>query len=411
MKKILQINVYANSGSHGKICESIGNAALAHGFDSYIAYGREYNPSKSKLIKIGGKFNVLEHVLETRLFDNHGFTSRLATKKLLKQVDKIKPDIIHLHNIHGYYINIKYLFEYLAKKNIPVVWTLHDCWSFTGHCAHFAKIRCDKWKTGCYQCTLKKSYPTSFFVDNSKNNYKKKKYFFNLPKNITLVPVSYWLNDLLKDSFLNKYETKVIQNGIDTDLFRTLGQEQILQFKKENLLEGKFIILAVANIWIDSKGYKDYLKIAKKVSNDVNIVLVGSITDKQKKELPQNINAWGRTKSINELIMLYNTSDIFFNLTYADTFPTTNLESLACGTPVMTYNTGGSVESVSQDTGFIVEQGNLDGCLSVIDIVKQKGKEYYSNACRQRAVREFNREYKYFEYIKLYNKILGNHCE
>jgi len=222
MPTLFQITIAINSGSVGRIAEQIGQTVINHGWNSYITYSRKCLPSVSKTIKIGNKFDIYWHGINTRLFDNHCLCSTNATKKLIKQIEQIKPDIIQIHNIHGYFLNMRVLFDYLSLLNIPIVWTLHDCWSFTGHCAHFDYIGCDKWITGCCKCPQKNKYPASKLLDRSKRNYELKKRLFSGVKNMTIVPVSFWLAEQVKCSFLNKYPIYVMQNGIDTNIFRPI---------------------------------------------------------------------------------------------------------------------------------------------------------------------------------------------
>lgn len=404
-KKLLQINVVVNSGSTGRIAEEIGQTAIKAGWESHIAYGREKNtPSQSNKIKIGTDWDMKFHGIQTRVFDNHslGLSSRGATKKLIKDIEQIKPDIIHIHNLHGYYINIEVLFEYLSKLDTPIVWTFHDCWPFTGHCAYFDYIGCEKWKTGCYECPIKKEYPASFVIDRSKKNYVDKKRLFNYVKNMTLVPVSNWLGNYFKDSFLHKYDVRMIHNGIDTSVFRP--QENNKAIDKYNL-KGKFVILGVASIWNYRKGLPDFIKMSETLDSQYQIVLVG-LSNEQIKTLPNNIIGIARTESVNELAELYAAADVFVNPTYEDNFPTTNLEALACGTPVITYNTGGSPEAVDSDTGIVVEKGNLDALISAISEVNQKGKSYYTNTCRNRALQLYRKEDRFEDYLELYEEVM-----
>ena len=405
--KILQINVVVNSGSTGRIAEGIGNIVLSNDSESYIAYGRMANKSDSQLIRIGNDFGVKLHGMLTRVFDNHslGLSSKKATNEFIKEIEEINPDIIHFHNLHGYYINIKVLFNYLSQKNIPIVWTLHDCWSFTGHCAHFDYVGCYKWKIQCYSCPQKKSYPSSLLIDNSKKNYTKKKELFNSIKNMTIVPVSYWLGDLVKDSFLNRFPIKVIQNGIDINAFNIKEFDDI---QSKYNLKDRFIILGVASTWDVRKGLSDFIKLSQQLKEDEIIVLVG-LSKEQIELLPKNIIGIQRTESIDELAKLYSMADVFINPTYEDTFPTTNLESLACGTPIVTYKTGGSVESVDETVGWIVEQGDIDSILKIISNLKSEPisiKEERKINCREKAERLYNKDIKFQEYFDLYNKLL-----
>lgn len=404
--KLLQINVSANLGSTGRIAEGIGHTAMGNSWESYIAYGRRANKSESRLIRIGNSFDIKVHGLLTRVFDNHSlsFSSLNATKEFIKEIDKIKPDIIHLHNLHGYYLNIEVLFNYLATKDTPIVWTLHDCWSFTGHCSHFESVGCYKWKTHCRKCPLTRSYPASLLFDRSKDNFDDKKRLFNSVKNLTIIPVSNWLHNHLNESFLSEHTIKTIYNGVDLDIFRP--DERLTNIKQKYNLNNKFVLLGVSSIWNKSKGLNDFIELSNIIDSNTVIILVG-LQKEQIGNLPDNIVGIERTESQKELAELYAMSDLFVNPTYGDTFPTTNLEALACGTPVVTYKTGGSPEAITCETGFIVEKGNLKGVLKAKDVVRQKGKNHYTPLCRQRAEEYFNKDDRYQEYLELYEKILN----
>jgi len=404
MPILLQINSVVNWGSTGRIVEEIGQASVANGWESYIAYGRYDRSSASKKIKIGNKLDFYFHIIMTRLFDKHGFASTNSTKNLIEKIQKIKPNIIHLHNIHGYYLNVKLLFQYLSTMQIPIVWTLHDCWSFTGHCAHFDYIGCDRWINCCYKCPQKNKYPVSKFLDHSLKNYEFKKQLFNSIKNMTIVPVSYWLGEKVKNSFLNKYPIDVIQNGIDINIFHPITDMNSI--KKKYNIEDKYIILGVASRWDGLKGIFDFTALNNIIDHDIfKIVLVG-LNKKQIKKIPKEITGIERTEDINELTALYSIADVFLNPTWEDTFPTTNLEAIACGTPVITYNTGGSIESISDDVGIIVDKGDIKNLYKSIINIKEKGKNYYFNNCRKRAETFYNKKEKYKDYIKLYKKLL-----
>lgn len=400
--KILQINSVVNKDSTGRIAEEIGQTAIEAGWKSYIAYGRNDRPSESELIKIGNDWDIKMHGFQTRLFDRHGLGSRSATKELIGIIKEISPNIIHLHNIHGYYINIEILFNYLRKTNIPVVWTLHDCWPITGHCAYFTFVGCEKWKTQCYDCPQKTSYPASWLVDRSEKSYQLKKALFTSLPNLTLVPVSNWLSEILMESFLQDYPIKLIHNGINTCVFKPSSSKV---FRSKHDLVHKFLLLGVASDWSPRKGLKNFIKLSKHLNSEYQIVLVG-LSREQIEHLPENILGIERTESVEELAELYASSDVYVNPTYEDNFPTTNLESLACGTPVITYKTGGSPEAIDDLTGIVVEQDNIDKLIDAIEMVKNKGKQSYSEACVNRAHRLYKKEDRYQEYIELYNSLL-----
>ena len=402
--RILQINVTANSGSTGRIAEGIGIAALSAGHESWIAYGRHANKSASHLIRIGSKINYLEHGVESRLLDNHGLASRHATRSFLKEVDKIKPDLIHLHNIHGYYLNYKILFDYLREKSIPVVWTFHDCWPFTGHCTHFSLCGCDRWKTGCSECPEKRTYPTSYCFDRSVKNFEEKKEQFNSIQKMTIVSVSRWLDNLVSQSFLKGFDHIVIHNGIDTDAFSPSSTAERIRIK-HNIRNDETMLLGVASDWNPRKGLLDFIKLSEMLSPKEKIVLIG-LTKKQIYSLPHNIIGLERTESIKQLAEYYSAADLFLNLTYEDNYPTTNLESISCGTPCLTYRTGGSPESITPETGFIVPQGNTKGVLQEICFF-QKNKSFFApSALHQFAKDNFCLTKNFHQYMTLYHSVL-----
>lgn len=397
MKTLLQINVSVNAGSTGRIAEQIGQLAIANGWESYIAYGRSKNKSLSKIIKIGNVVDILYHVFITRLFDKHGLGSRIATKRLIKQIKEIQPDIIHLHNIHGYYLNYKILFEYLATSGIPVVWTLHDCWAFTGHCSYFDKTDCYKWREVCKNCPCVSSYPASIIVDRSHKNYLQKlKLFTSISDALYLVPVSDWLLGFIRESFLKKSKSRVIHNGVDLQKFNIQSTSS----------KNKYTIIGVAMPWSKRKGLSDFYALREKLDTEkYDIVLVG-LTESQIQDLPQGIIGKTRTDSVEELAYLYGSADVFVNPTYADNFPTTNLEALACGTPVITYRTGGSPEAVTPQIGVVVEQGDVEGLVNAIYDMEQRNRNELRAACRAYAEKHFDTNNCFQKYIDLYKEIL-----
>lgn len=340
--KILMINVTCGSGSTGRICTDLAQELEKNGHEVKIAYGRDAVPEKFKkyAIRIGTDFDLYMHVLRARLFDSMGLGSTSATRKFLKWVDEYDPDVIHLHNIHGYYINIEVLFKYLKTYGKKIIWTLHDCWAFTGHCSYFDYAGCDKWKKECHNCTQKKEYPSCIGLDRSKQNYRLKRKLFTGIKNMTLVTPSQWLCDLLKESYLKHYPVKVIHNGVDTTVFKPTQSN----VKEKYHCEGKSIVLGVAAIWDRRKGLSSFIRLAKILDNKYQIILVG-LSKEQIQKLPDNIIGIERTNSVQELVELYSAADVFVNPTLEDNYPTTNIEAIACGTPVISYNTGGSRES------------------------------------------------------------------
>jgi glycosyltransferase involved in cell wall biosynthesis len=404
MPKLLQISIEVNSGSVGRIAEQIGEVVLETGWESYITYARNNNSSKSEVIKIGNKSDLYWHGIETRILDNHCFSSRQSTKDLIDKIRKIKPDIIHLHHLHGYFINIEVLFNYLRESKIPVVWTFHDCWSFTGHCAYFDFVGCDKWKTECYHCEQKNEYPKSLIFDRSRQNYIDKKRIFNSLNNLTIVPVSNWLAEKVEESFLNKYPCKVIQNGIDLDLFFPKHSKSTVNDLYN--LNNRFIILGVASTWEKRKGLEEFIKVNSYLNHKEFVIVLVGLSKAQIKNIPSSIVGICRTENVSQLADLYSASDVFINPTFEDTFPTTNLESLACGTPVITYRTGGSVESVNDNTGIVVDKGDVEGLVNAVYLIKSSGGEFYENNCRKAAETNFNKKIKFHYYLELYKEIL-----
>lgn len=398
--KILQINIRVNKGSVSRITEQIGLKVLEQGWESYIAYGRPSNPSKSVLIPIGSYSGVKWHYLMSNLTGKHGLFSTRATKKLVEKIKGINPDIIHLQNIHGYYINYKVLFEYLNSTCIPVVWTLHDCWSFTGHCSHFVTAGCGKWRRECFECPLKKAYPKSLFFDFSREDFRLKKKLFTGNKNLHLVPVSKWLAGLVSQSFLKDKDIQVIHNGIDLSVF----------YPREHNESTHFRIIGVAGDWNKDKGLYDFYKLRELLDQSkYDITLIG-LSDEQINDLPAGIKGVKRTDTIDDLARYYSDSDVFVNLTYADTFPTVNIESLACGTPIITYNTGGSPEIIDEATGIVVEQSDINGVVEAIKILQNKTKEemlMQRKECHQRAKDNYERDACFEKYITLYKELCG----
>lgn len=401
MKRLLQINVTANWGSTGHIAEDIGQIVMTNGWQSHIAYGRNITNSISNAYKIGNKWSIYFHVLQTRLFDRHGLESKKATCDLIQYIEQIHPNIIHLHNIHGYFLNYPILFDYLSKADIPIVWTLHDCWPFTGHCAYYDFTKCSRWKTGCYDCPQKKEYPASLFLDRSMRNYIDKKHWFTTPKKMTIVSVSNWLAGEIKKSFLGHYPIKVIHNGIDTDIFKPYSVN-----KKAFGLDGKFVILGVASVWSQRKGLADFIKLRGLLPDDYAILLIG-LDKKQISELPTGIVGLSRTNNIQELAEYYSMADVYINTSVEETLGMTTIESLACGTPAIVYEATACTETISPECGFAVTPHDIKRIIELITYIKSLGTDVYSTACRNRAVKHFNKADRFNEYFTLYNSLIS----
>lgn len=401
--KIAQLNMVHN-GSTGVIMLNIAKTARACGHKaktySAVPFSKGKRNEKTGLdehFMWGTRLGRAFHYYTGRAFGVNGLLSGRGTKKLLRALDEFKPDIIHLHNLHFFCINFPKLFNYIKKNNIKTVWTLHDCWAFTGHCPHFVTVGCEKWKTKCENCPLYRQYPKSF-LDDSKRMYKLKQKWFCGVENMTLVTPSRWLADLTRQSFLKQYPVKVISNGIDLSVFAPVASD----FKKNHGCDNKKLVLGVAFGWGDKKGLDVFIELSKRLEADYQIVLVGT-DDSINRLLPPNIISVPRTNSAAELAKIYSAADVFVNPTRADTFPTVNMEALACGTPVVTFDTGGSPEIIDKTCGIVVPCGDIDGLEKEIRHVCTRAL-YSSQACVNRAG-DFDMNSKFKEYVKLYEHI------
>lgn len=366
------INVVCGIRSTGKICTDLAVMLESQGHEVKIAYGRESVPEQFHkfAVRIGSDSDIKLHGLKARLIDGCGFGSKRTTKKFIKWVKEFDPDVIHLHNLHGYYINIKVLFEYLKESKKKVIWTLHDCWAFTGHCTYFDFVKCQKWKNECKKCPQKKSYPKCTFISNAKYNYKTKKELFTSMNNMILITPSDWLGKIVMKSFLKDYSVKTIHNGIDLNIFRPTPSN----IKTKYGLQNKKVILGVAAIWDNRKGLKYMVELAEKLDSSFIVVVIG-VTEEQEKQLPKNMLGILNTKNSEELAKWYSLADVFVNTTMEDNYPTTNLEAIACGTPVLTFNTGGSVEAVPLEN--IVSKGDVNSLVHII----MEDKVAFSDIC------------------------------
>ncbi|MBP3435468.1 MAG: glycosyltransferase [Clostridia bacterium] len=380
--KILFINSVCGIGSTGRICAELAEQLTAQGHTVKIAYGRqEYVPEEYAGfgVKIGNNYGVKAHALLTRLTDRHGFFSKSATRKFLHWADDFDPDVLWLHNLHGYYVNVKLLFDWIkSRPQMQVKWTLHDCWAFTGHCTHFDAVGCQKWKTQCTHCPEKTSYPGSMLLDRSAKNFKDKHDIFTGVKNMTLVSPSHWLASLVEQSFLKEYAVRVVHNGIDLSLFTPSPGA----FKEKYGLKDKHLLLGVAYGFGERKGLQDFIQLSRRLKADTVLALVG-VNQQDTALLPSNVVAIEKTECLQELVEAYSDADVLLNLTYEDTFPTVNLEALACGTPVITYRTGGSPESLDDTCGVVLEQGDIDGIYQSVQRLREHA--FAAQACVNRA--------------------------
>jgi len=393
--KVLQINSVCGRGSTGRIATDLADILSEQGHECRIAYGRGTVPEKYQniAVRIGTDWDVRFHGIKTRLFDRHGFGSRAATEKFLKWVQKYDPDVIHLHNIHGYYINIELLFEYLKKARKPVIWTLHDCWAFTGHCTHYTIAQCEQWKTRCANCTQTGKYPKSAGKSNCTANFEQKKRLFTGVHNLQIITPSNWLADQVRQSFLKEYGIKVIPNGIDLEAFQPTKSD----FCKKYGLTDKKIVLGVANVWGPSKGLPDFTELSEYLDEHHKIVLVG-LTKEQIRNLPDGILGLARTNNVKELAEVYSAADVFVNPSREETMGLVTVEAMACGTPVIVYDQTAVPEVVDPGCGFVVKAGDLK---SAADIIIREDYAALSPDCIKKA-KMYDKKLNFMKYIDCY---------
>ncbi len=393
-------------GSTGKIMFYIADSARKHGYEVKTYSTIPYRKGKSTVNKeienhfvFGSKFENKIHTILGVLLGRNGCYSRRGTNQLIQDLKRFNPNIIHLHNLHKFCINLPMLFNYLKTSDAKVVWTLHDCWAFTGKCAHFSMVKCEKWKTGCQHCPQLSSYPASK-IDNTKCMYNKKKGWFTGVKNMTLVTPSKWLANLVDQSFLKGYKIEIINNGIDLSIFKPTESN----FREKYGIGSKKIILGVSYSWSDKKGLDVFIELSRRLDHKkYKVVLVGT-NDSVDKQLSEHILSIHLTHNQTELAEIYSAADIFINPTREDVFPTVNIEALACGTPIITSNTGGSPEILDESCGSIID------CNDVVELEKEivricSEKPYLIEACIKRA-KKFNMHDKYIEYVELYERLL-----
>lgn len=367
--RYLVINTVAGTGSTGKIAADICRKLTREGHEAVLAYARnKANCDDIRTVKIGNMLDVYWHVAMTRLFDKHGLCSKHATKRFLRWVDNYKPDIIWLHNIHGYYINYEELFEYIKRCNIKVKWTLHDCWALTGHCSHFTYVKCEQWKSHCSYCPQKRAYPSCLTNRKVDGNFNRKKKAFTGVKDMEIIVPSKWLKNLVAESFLKDYPCTVVYNEIDRNIFKPTPSD----FRKAFHLEDKKIVLGVASVWSQRKGLDDFYKLATMLDSSYVIVLVG-LNKKQIGDLPKNIIGIERTTNQNELAGLYSTANVFVNPSVEETFGMTSAEAVACGTESIVYQ-GTACEEIAGSNGSISVPQGVDHIYEAIT-----GMPYISN--------------------------------
>ncbi len=363
--KLVQINATCGVGSTGKICTAVSELLDKKGVENYTFYvsGSTSDPHGRKYM---APLEIKLQALSSRILGNYGFNTYFSTKKLVKELEMISPDIVHLHNLHGHNINLNLLFSYFqAHPEIKLFWTFHDCWAFTGYCPHFTMAKCENWRTGCGSCPQKREY--TWFFDRSKTLYHKKKALFT-GLDLTVITPSRWLGELVKQSFFKDCPVKVIPNGIDLEIFKpTAGN-----FRERMGITEKYMVLAVAFGWDAKKGLDAVLRLSELLDENYRIVMVGT-NDSVDKQLPKNIISVHRTQNQRELAELYTAADVFINTTREENFPTVNMEAVACGTPVVTFDTGGSKEMLDATCGRAVPCEDIEAMKKQIVEICEKG--------------------------------------
>lgn len=398
--KVLQISTVCTGGSVGRIMLDIYHTLEKNGDEGIIAYGRRTAPEGVRAFRFGSAPDMGLHVLSTFLKGEHGFASAGQTRKLIRRIREWDPDVIHLQNIHGFVLQVELLFAYLKEAGKPVVWTLHDCWPYTGHCAFYDYTACEGWKSGCGSCKeYKRTYPYALFRNNTRQNYERKRAAFTGVPDLTVVVPSRWLAKEVKTSFLKEYPVQVIYNGIDRSRFRPVESA----LRQRLGLDGRFVILGVANVWERRKGLEYFIGLSKRLSEEYGIILIG-LSKKQMKELPKNVIGIERTSSVDELAEYYSMADVFVNATLEDNFPTTNLEALACGTPVITFDTGGSPESLDEHCGRVVPKRDADALLEAI--LQERKNPKRPEDCLKKS-EQYEKSGRFQEYVELYHRLAG----
>lgn len=393
---LLQINTVGNIGSTGRIAEQIGIEAIRKGWESYIACARAAQ-SRSEIIRIGTKWHRYPNVLWTRIFDSDSPIAKISTLKFINDIKKLSPDIIHLHNLHGYYLHVPTLLEFLGEYNRPVVWTLHDCWPFTGHCAYFDFCGCGKWKTLCSDCPQKNKYPASWVFDRSSKNHIEKTAIISKIKNLTFAPVSKWMESIALESKVKFKNIQTIRNGIDIGVFQP--SQKIAPNSINN-------VLFAANKWEPRKGLHFIPEIAKRLGADYKLTVLGASREQKKYLEERGIIAQRRINNIQQLRDIYSQAAVFVNPTLEDNLPTVNMEAIACGTPVVTFASGGTPETVpNEKVGAAVKRGDIDAMVCQIKKFAALDKLETAKICRQTALDNFDAKTAFKKYIDLYESL------
>ncbi|UOO37548.1 glycosyltransferase [Oscillospiraceae bacterium CM] len=394
---VLMINSDSGSGSTGRIADDLCHALIKRGHRCLLAYGRNNAGRNPDAIRVGSQWDVLWHTLQTRLLDAQGLGSKNATRAFLKEAALFSPDVIHLHNLHGSYINIPLLFRWLKKLNKPIVWTLHDCWPLTGHCTNFTAIGCRRWETGCQSCPQRQAYPKSWLVDRSAQNMALKRRLFTSLDKLTLVPVSQWLCQQAAQSFLGGCERRVISNGVDRCIFAPTESD----FRAQNGLDGKTILLGAASVWSPQKGLSMFNALSALLDETYQIILVG-VTQAQKKKLSKKIMTFEHIQDPQELANVYSATDIFLNPSVEESFGLVALEALACGIPVISNSFSANPELITPSCGLVL--GDVSAAAFAQAVKKLQINPFKQADCVKRAS-GFDKEIMLARYLDLYETL------
>ena len=400
-KRILYINESLGTGSVAGIIEQLGLRAQALGYTCMVAHGARYvGPSRLPHFSFSSKAEEYTHGAISLFGNAHGLGSCWATRRLIAFIQKYQPSLIHLHNIHGYYLNYPLLFAFLKQADMPVVWTLHDCWALTGRCAHFTLSACNQWKTQCRTCPIYYDYPRSVLHSGTQRNFEFKKHAFNGIKNLTITTVSEWLHQQVTQSLLQAYPCQTILNGIDINCF----SPQPSDWRKKWNAENKIVLLGVASQWTETKGWSDWIKLAQWLDDSYRIVLIG-VNEQQKRQLPSNCIAISHIADKHEMAKIYSAADVYVNLAHQEAFGLTLVEAMSCGTPCVSYNNTAIPETTTPDTCVVVPDGDLDAVIATIKAQGSSMKAERGEMCRQHVLSHFNEEEKIEEYMELYSRL------
>ncbi|MDD6039888.1 MAG: glycosyltransferase [Clostridia bacterium] len=398
--RIFQLNTFCGVKSTGRIAGEIAKLVQADGGECRIGYGVPgiSDDSQRFALRIGTPAGRKVHAALRKLFDAEGYGSLMATVRLISEMERFQPDLIQLHNVHGCYLHLPTLFRYFQKKDLPIVWTLHDCWPFTGHCAYFDYAGCERWKTQCHHCPQQKSYPVCIGLDGSKRNHRMKRKFFSMPRRMTFVAPCEWMAGRVKDSKLAKYPVKVIVNGVNLKVFHPVQSDVRIRYGLQN----KRLCLSVASEWDQRKGLPFLLEAAQRMGESYTFVVIG-LSDEQLASLPSNMLGIRHTADTEELAAWYTAADCLVNPTLEDNMPMVNLEALACGTPVVVFETGGCPEVVDRSCGMVVPKGDLQALCAAVETAANGA--FKPQNCIARA-QQFDCEQTFQNYLALYKELV-----